>query len=120
MILLGAIHIFFPKYFNWKNELKSMSLVNKQMMIVHTFFIALMVFLMGLLCLISIDDLISTNLGKNISLGLGVFWTIRLFFQIFIYSQKLWKGKTFETSMHILFTLLWIYFSCTFLIIYFK
>ena len=58
------IHAFFPKYFNWNSELKSLSLINRQMMIVHTFFIAFTVFLMGLLCLTSSSELIETNLGK--------------------------------------------------------
>ena len=119
LIVLALLHIIFPKYFNWSKELKSISLINRQMMTVHTFFIALTVFLMGLLCLTSSTELIETTLGKKISLGLGVFWIIRLFIQLFIYSPNLWKGKTFETSVHILFSMLWSYLSIVFIIIYF-
>jgi hypothetical protein len=118
LIALGLIHIFFPKYFNWNKELKSLSLINRQMMTVHTFFIALTVFLMGLLCFTSSTELIETNLGKKISLGLGIFWTIRLFIQFFGYSRELWKGKIFETTMHIIFSLLWGYLSFIFLTIW--
>ena len=92
----------------------SLSLVNRQMIWVHTFFIALTIFLMGLLCLTSSSELIETNLGKKISFGFGIFWVIRLFIQFFGYSSKLWKGKTFETSVHILFILLWTYISFIF------
>ncbi|AOW18797.1 hypothetical protein LPB03_15640 [Polaribacter vadi] len=120
LMLLALIHIGFPKYFKWKLELKSLSLINSQMMTTHTFFIALTVFLMGLLCVTSSTELIETTLGKKISLGLGIFWLIRLFFQMFVYSSLLWKGKKFETTMHILFTLFWVYMSSLFLIIYFK
>ncbi|MGY8909704.1 MAG: hypothetical protein ACKVIG_07580 [Flavobacteriales bacterium] len=120
LMLLALIHIGFPKYFKWKLELKSLSLINSQMMTTHTFFIALTVFLMGLLCVTSSTELIETTLGKKISLGLGIFWLIRLFFQMFVYSSLLWKGKKFETTMHILFTLFWIYMSSLFLLIYFK
>ncbi len=119
-IALAIIHIPFPKYFNWDIELKPLSLINKQMMIVHTFFIALTVFLMGLLLLTSSTELIETNLGKKLSLGLGIFWFIRLIFQLFIYSTKLWKGKTFEKIVHVIFTIFWIYISAVFLIIYFE
>lgn len=115
LIALALVHIIFPKYFNWDNELKTLSLINRQMILVHTFFIALVIFLMGLLCLTSSNELIETNLGKKISLGLGVFWAIRLFIQFFGYSPKLWKGKTFETIIHILFSFLWLYFTITFL-----
>ncbi len=89
------------------------------MMKVHTFFIAFTVFLMGLLCLSSADELVNTNLGRKMSLGLGIFWTVRLIIQFFGYSSVLWKGKKFETSMHILFSLFWTYLSVIFLVIYF-
>jgi hypothetical protein len=120
LIALAFIHVFFPKYFKWNAELNSLSLINKQMMTVHTFFIALTVFLMGLLCVTSATEIIDTNLGRNIALGLGIFWSIRLFTQFFIYSPKLWKGKKFETTMHILFSLFWAYFCFVFFVIYFK
>jgi len=116
---LALIHIIFPKYFNWNKELKSLSLINRQMMTVHTFFIAFTVFLMGLLCLTSSNELIETNLGRKISLGLGIFWTVRLFIQFFGYSTDLWKGKKFETSMHILFSIFWIYLSLVFILNYY-
>jgi len=118
-ILLALIHIIFPRYFNWKEELASLSLINRQMMKTHTFFIALTVFLMGLLCVTSSEDLINTDFGKKISFGLGVFWSIRLILQFFGYSPKLWKGKPFETSVHVLFSALWAYCSIIFLTIAF-
>ena len=120
LIVLALAHIAFPKYFNWNEELKSLSLINRQMMTVHTFFIALTVFLMGLLCLTSSSELIETNLGKKISLGLGIFWTFRLFIQFFGYSSDLWKGKRFETIMHIIFSLIWAYLSIIFFTAYFN
>jgi hypothetical protein len=117
LVALALMHIGLPNYFKWKDELKSLELFTKQMLQVHTFFIALTVFLMGLLCITSAQGLIETELGKKITLGLGVFWLIRLFFQLFIYSSQLWKGKKFETSMHILFTILWTYLSTIFLMV---
>jgi hypothetical protein len=115
LVSLSMVHIIFPKYFHWKEELKSLSLINRQMMVVHTFFIALVVFLMGVLCLTCPADLIETKLGKTISIGLGIFWSIRLFIQFFGYSSALWKGKKFETTMHVLFSMLWLYLSIVFL-----
>lgn len=115
LVALALVHVIFPRYFHWKEELKSLSLINRQMMTVHTFFIALMVFLMGLLCLSSSTDLIGTPLGKTISLGLGIFWSIRLFIQFFGYSPDLWRGKAFETTMHVLFSLFWAYMSVVFI-----
>ena len=120
LIALAMIHIIFPKYFNWEKELSSLSLINRQMMTVHTFFIALTVFLIGLLCLTSSDELLNTVLGKKISLGLGIFWLVRLFVQFFVYSHLHWKGKRFETTVHILFSFLWTYLSVIFILVYLR
>ncbi|OQP54585.1 hypothetical protein A4H97_21690 [Niastella yeongjuensis] len=114
-IALALSHIIFPRYFNWKQELSKLSLVNRQIMLVHSFFIALMVLLIGLLCLTSAHELITTTLGKRISLGLGVFWGARLLIQLVGYSPKLWKGRLFETGVHIVFTVFWTYISVVFI-----
>lgn len=118
LIALSLAHVVFPIYFNWTKELSSLSLINRQMVYVHTFFIAFVVFLMGILCLTSSKELLETAFGKELALGLAIFWAIRLFIQFFGYSSKLWKGKTFETTVHILFSLLWTYLSVVFIIAY--
>ncbi len=107
LMLLALIHVIFPRAFDWKNELARLSLINRQLMTVHTFFIALTVFLMGLLCVSSSADLLSTPLGKKILGGFAVFWGIRLYTQIFWYSSLLWKGKPRETWFHIIFLVIW-------------
>lgn len=118
MFVLATVHIAFPRYFNWKVEFQPVSLINTQMMYVHTFFIGLIILLMGLLCTLYADELTQTSFGKTISLGLFIFWGTRLIFQFFVYSSKLWRGKKFETSVHVVFSLLWTYFTITFLFIY--
>ena len=119
LITLALLHFIFPKYFNWRRELGSLSIINRQIMYVHSFFIAFAVFLIGLLCLTSSDDLFGTILGKRICLGLGIFWTARLAVQFFGYSSRIWKGKAFETSVHILFSIFWTYLSSIFIFTYF-
>ncbi|MDB5138710.1 MAG: hypothetical protein JWR12_626 [Mucilaginibacter sp.] len=47
LIMLALVHSIFPKYFDWVNELSNISLINKQIMYVHTFFIALILILWG-------------------------------------------------------------------------
>lgn len=114
LVLLAIVHIGFPRHFNWAKELNSLSLINRQMMYVHTFFVALVVFLMGLICFFSSKELVGTELGKKVCMGLGTFWGIRLMIQFLGFSSELWKGKTFETTIHILFVLLWTYLSIVF------
>jgi hypothetical protein len=120
LIALALVHVGFPRYFNWEGELKPLSLINRQMVYVHTLFVALVVFLMGALCLTSAPELISSSLGKKVSLGLGLFWLARLLVQFFGYSAELWRGKRFETSVHVIFILLWSYLSAVFLLVYWQ
>ena len=115
LIILALLHIGFPKYFDWKTELKSLTLLTHQVMYVHTFFIALVVLLMGVLCFTSAAELIVSKLGNKILIGFGFFWFCRLLIQLFGYSSKLWRGKKLETSIHILFLFLWTYLSVLYL-----
>ena len=114
LMLLSLIHVGFPRYFKWREEVPRLSLFNRQMFQVHTFFIAFLLMLMGLLCVVDAEALTSTPLGKHVCLGLSFFWLVRLFFQFFVYSPALWRGKTFETVIHVVFSALWIYLTAVF------
>jgi hypothetical protein len=114
LILLALMHARLPQRFGWGRELKAVSLITRQILYVHTFFIAFVIFLMGMLCLISTEDLFTTAFGKKLSLGLFAFWFVRLFFQFFVYSPELWRGRRFETAIHILFSIMWTYISGVF------
>jgi len=118
LILLAVIHVIFPSYFDWKKELSGLSLINRQMMVVHTFFIGLTVMLMGIFCVTCHHDIIHTALGHNVALGLSIFWGIRWVFQFFVYSSSLWKGKLKETLVHIFFSILWTYYTVVFFLVY--
>ncbi len=117
LMALALLHAVFPRYFRWREETAGLSLLTRQILYVHTFFIALTVFLMGLLCVTSAADLMHTTLGRRICLGMGVFWGIRLLIQFFGYSSKLWRGKVLETVTHIAFTLFWGWLTALFLIV---
>ena len=117
LIGLALLHAVFPRHFRWREETAGLSLLTRQILYVHTFFIALTVFLMGLLCLTSASDLMHTPLGQRICFGLALFWGVRLVMQFFVYSSKLWRGKVFETIAHIAFALFWAWLTGLFLIL---
>ena len=116
LVVLALAHGFFPAYFDWKRELKPLSLINRQMMEIHTLFVALTVLLMGLLCLTSAQELVETPFGRKVTAGLFVFWLVRLLIQFVGYSATLWRGKRFETAVHVVFSLLWLYVSAVFFV----
>ncbi len=114
LMLLSLVHIGFPRYFKWKEELPKLGLFNRQVFGVHTFFIGLILFLMGMMCLLDAGALMNTPLGRHLCLGLSFFWMVRLYFQFFVYSPALWRGKRFETVVHIVFSMFWGYMGLLF------
>lgn len=118
LLALSLMHVILPKYLKWEQELTSLSLITKQILYVHTFFIAFIVLLMGLLCLSYSHELLHDPFGSVICLGLFVFWLTRLIFQFFVYSPKVWRGKRFETVIHVVFSVMWLYFTGVFLLSY--
>lgn len=115
LIFLSLLHAFLGKRFNWNEELARLSLLNRQIFLVHCFFIALTVGLMGALALLYTEELLQPSpLGKVIAGGLALFWATRLIFQWFVYDSALWRGHRFNTVMHIAFSGLWIFLTGVF------
>lgn len=117
ILLLGLaiLNLFLPKHFKWGEELQRLTLLTRQVFIVHCIFIILLVAMMGTLALFYAPLLLDHSpLAQFVLLGLALFWTVRLIFQLFVYSPKLWRGDRFRTSMHILFSGVWFYFASVF------
>jgi hypothetical protein len=109
---LAIVHLSFPKRFHWKEELARLSLLNRQMFVVHTIFICFVLVMTGALSLLAPQTLLqSTPLARLVLGGFGGFWGLRLLFQWFIYDWRLWRGDSFNTFVQFLFTLMWIYLT---------
>ncbi len=115
LIFLGVAHAFFGPRFKWREETARLSLLNRQIFYVHTFFIALVLILMGILCVFGTRGLLETTfVGRWLCAGITLFWASRLVCQFFVYSPELWRGKLLETFMHALFACAWTYYSAVF------
>lgn len=107
-IALAAAHAFFPKRLQWNEETARLSPVNRQIFWVHTLFVVLTVFLLGVLSLFYTHALLAPSpLTRPVLAGYVAFWGFRLFCQFFVYKSDLWRGKRLETFVHVLFAFLW-------------
>ncbi len=107
LLVLAAVHVGFPWYFRWREELPRISLINAEMLKIHTLFVALAVAGIGWVSVFHARDLVETPFGKTVCTGIALFWTVRLGVQFFGYSSELWRGKRFETVMHVVFIVWW-------------
>lgn len=115
LALLVVVHAFVPRRLHWREDLASLSLVNRQIFEVHTMFIVLTLSLMSALLLANAPALLEpSSLARALLLGLTIFWSLRLAAQLFYYSPKIWRGDRFNTIAHGLFSALWIYLTATF------
>jgi hypothetical protein len=110
LLLLAALHPFMPARFRWKEELARLSLLNRQIFLVHVFFIGLVLVMMGALCAFAPELLVARGPLARLVLGaFAFFWLARLATQWLVYDRSLWRGQPFNTFVHGAFTLLWLY-----------
>ena len=110
LLALGLAHSMFGRYFQWKKELAQLSLLTRQIFLVHCFFIALLVTMVGACSLFYTDALLGSGaLSRVVLTGFVVFWLSRLGFQFFVYDPAIWRGRKFYTAMHVIFSIFWIY-----------
>ena len=115
LLLLGASHILFNRYFGWEQELATVSLFTRRVFFVHNFFIGLGVFLGGAGSLYYADPLLRPGaLNRGILAAMTLFWSCRFVAQFFVYESAIWRGDRFRTGMHIAFGSLWCYVVATY------
>jgi len=115
LLALVALNLYVPRRFNWRGELATISLLNRQIFQVHAAFICVILVMFAALALLYPRELLEpTPLARAILAGLAAFWLLRLLTQWFVYDPRLWRGRRFETIVHLVFTGVWTYFAATF------
>lgn len=117
LMLLGLGHIFFDRFFGWRQELTAVSLLTRRVFFVHNFFIGLTVVLGGAASFFCAKALLRPDtLSRAILAGMAAFWFCRLLAQFVAYDTAIWRGDRFRTCMHVSFSLLWCYVTLTYAI----
>ena len=115
ILAIVCLNFALPRHFGWKQELSRLSLLTRQIFIVHCLFIVITCTMFGVLALLYTPALLQpTPLARLVLAGLTIFWTVRLFVQLFVYDASLWRGDRARTVLHVVFTLTWAYFAATF------
>jgi hypothetical protein len=117
VLLLGiaALSVYVPRHFGWGAEIRQLTLLTRQVFVIHCAFVSLVLVLLGLLLACFAPTLLAPGaLSRALLVGLLVMWTARMLAQWFFYDSRLWRGKRLETFMHVLFSAIYAYFVVTF------
>ena len=113
--VLALLHLAFPRRFAWRTELARLSTINRQIFLVHCFFLVLILCMQAALLVTMPGALLDPSpLARALTGALCLFWGLRLLAQWFIYEWDLWRGRPFETCVHVGFTTLWAYLTTVF------
>ena len=115
LILLAGLHVPIGRHLKWREEGARLSPVNRSIFHVHSFFICFVLVMMGLPCLLEPSVFLeSTRAGAWSAWSFSLFWSVRLYFQWFVYPTDLWRGRRMETLVHAWFTIVWAWLAALF------
>jgi hypothetical protein len=108
LIALALLHFPMATKLGWREDAARLSPMNASVFHVHTFFVCLVLVMMGLPCVIQPEVfLVPSKAGAWVTWSIALFWALRLYCQFFVYRADLWRGKRMETTMHWIFTAIW-------------
>ena len=115
MASLVVVNLMVPGRFHWREEMSRLSLVNRQIFQAHSVFLVLTLGLFSALLLTCGTALLEpTRLSRAVLFGLTVFWGLRMLMQWYFYSPLIWRGHRFNTVMHYVFSVVWVYVTTVF------
>jgi hypothetical protein len=115
LALLVGVNLAVPVRLRWREEMARLSLLNRQIFQAHSVFLVLTLAMMSALLLTSADALLVPGpLSRAILIGLTAFWGLRMLMQWWFYSAAIWRGNSFNTVMHVVFSATWVYMTSVF------
>lgn len=108
MIALSLLHFPIGRKLRWREDAALLSPMNASVFHVHTFFVCLVLVMMGLPCVAEPEIFLKpSRAGAWVTWSIATFWALRLYCQFFVYRADLWRGKRMETVVHCIFTGIW-------------
>jgi hypothetical protein len=112
MLVLAALYPIYPRRFGWRQQLRRVEPLTRQVFWVHVGFIVLLLVLQGVLLLAFAPVVVDGSPAATaLLIGMLAFWSYRLIAQLLIYEPGLWQGNPLHTVVHLAFTALWLWIS---------
>ncbi|MFC1824225.1 hypothetical protein ACFL9T_16055 [Thermodesulfobacteriota bacterium] len=94
-IALVIFHLLFWRIFNWKEDLRSLSFLNRAIMQVLNLSLTLAFIIFSYISLVHTKELMSTSLGQTLLVLMAVFWFARAVEQIVFFRLRNWGSAAF-------------------------
>jgi len=83
-LAIAVFHLFFWRIFRWKEDLASLTRINRAVMQILNICLTFLFFIVAYVSFAHAMELISTPLGRTILASIALFWILRLILQ-FVY-----------------------------------
>ena len=90
-IAFAVFHSLFWKLFNWKTDLKKLSIANRAVTQILNLRLIYVFLFVGFLCFWFPEELVETSLGNAVLIGCSLFWVGRLIEQFIFLRIHNWK-----------------------------
>ena len=114
LLAIAVLGVAVHRHFGWGAEIRRLTLLTRQVFLVHSAFVTLTLALLGVLLAGFAPALLAPGvLPRAVLVGLLVMWSARMLAQWFFYDPSLWRGNRLNTFMHVLFSVIYVYFVAT-------
>lgn len=111
-LLITSVNFFLPKKLGYRENLPKLPSLMRQIYVVHSVYIGLVLLGLAGLCLFFAPELAgASRLGRALSGFLAVFWGLRVCIQRFYYDPE---SKRQNRAMDVLFTVAFVYLTGVF------
>lgn len=94
-IAFVLFHFLFWRIFNWKDDLSSLSFLNRAIMQVLNLSLSFAFVIFSYISLVHTEELLSTPLGQSLLILMSLFWFLRAIEQVIFFKLKHWGSITF-------------------------
>jgi hypothetical protein len=84
----AVFHLFFWQLLNWKEQLKRVSPVNSAVFQTLNLCLTFMFLLVACMYFFYTEEVLTTEVGRGLLLGMALFWFIRGLLQIYLFDLK--------------------------------
>lgn len=84
----GLFHLFFWKLLHWDAQLKKLTALNRAVVQTLNVCLTFMFFFVAYIYFFTAQEVITTEIGRILLLGMGIFWFIRALMQLYLFEME--------------------------------